>query len=169
MFLSTDDDTQRESDWYEIEQVNKLNQLDILSIDISQDVNNTGPEALPVSVCNCFLLFDSVLHVLLVVFYPSFYVVLKNWNRSASGPVFTSCEMVYIRRLLVDTLKGTFCTSASYGLCALILSFWVRLPTPVPLFFFFFFLTDLHDSRIGHIFRSENPEFRINPEKSNPW
>jgi len=57
MFLSTDDDTQRESDWYEIEQVNKLNQLDILSIDISQDVNNTGPEALPVSVCNCFLYF----------------------------------------------------------------------------------------------------------------
>jgi len=24
---------------------------------ISQDVNNTGPEALPVSVCNCFLYF----------------------------------------------------------------------------------------------------------------
>jgi len=22
-----------------------------------QDVNNTGPEALPVSVCNCFLYF----------------------------------------------------------------------------------------------------------------
>jgi len=56
---------------------------------------NTGPETLPVSVCNCFLyftckenilkmfayLFDSVVYVLLVVFYPSFYVVLKNWNR----------------------------------------------------------------------------------------
>jgi len=24
---------------------------------ISQDVNNTGPETLPVSVCNCFLYF----------------------------------------------------------------------------------------------------------------
>jgi len=24
---------------------------------ISQDVNNTGPETLHVSVCNCFLLF----------------------------------------------------------------------------------------------------------------
>jgi len=46
-------------------------------------------------------LFDSVLYVLLVVFYPSFYVVLKNWNRKCfwtirSGPVlFTSCKMVY--------------------------------------------------------------------------
>jgi len=51
-----------------------------------QDVNNTGPETLPVSVCNYFLyftckenilqifvyLFDSVLYVLLVEFYPSF-------------------------------------------------------------------------------------------------
>jgi len=26
-------------------------------------------------------LFDSVLNVRLVVFYPSFYVVLQNWNR----------------------------------------------------------------------------------------
>jgi len=32
----------------------------------------------------------------LVVFYPSFYVVLKTETGSASGPVlFTSCEMVY--------------------------------------------------------------------------
>jgi len=33
----------------------------------------------------------------LVVFYSSFYVVLKTETGSASGPVlFTSCEMVYI-------------------------------------------------------------------------
>jgi len=43
-----------------------------------------------------FELFDSVLNVLLVVFYPSLYVVLKTKTGSASGPVlFTSCEMVY--------------------------------------------------------------------------
>jgi len=75
-----------------------------------QDVNNTGPETLPVSVYNCFLYFtckenilkmsvqhsDSILYVLLVVFYPSFYVVLKKLKQgSASGPVlFTSCKMV---------------------------------------------------------------------------
>jgi len=44
-------------------------------------------------------LFDSVLYVLLVVFYPSFYVGLvlkKTETGSASGPVlFTSCKMVY--------------------------------------------------------------------------
>jgi len=75
-----------------------------------QDVNNTGPETLPVSVYNCFLYFtckenilkmfvqhfDSVLYVLLVVFYPSFYVVLKKTETGrASGPVlFISCKMV---------------------------------------------------------------------------
>jgi len=30
---------------------------DVKTQTISQDVNNTGPEALPVSVCNCFLYF----------------------------------------------------------------------------------------------------------------
>jgi len=43
-------------------------------------------------------LFDSVLYVLLVVFYPSFYVVLKKTETgSASGPVnvATDCKQYY--------------------------------------------------------------------------
>jgi len=72
-----------------------------------QDVNNTGPETLPVSVCNCFLyftskeLFDSVLYILLVVFYPSFYVVL-NWNRKCFWTSF-----VYILQ------NGLYCRQSS--------------------------------------------------------
>jgi len=58
-------------------------------------------------------------------------------------------------------------TSVSYGLCPHILSFSLRLPTPVPLFFFLFLqICMIH---VVHIFRSENPAFRINPEKSHPW
>jgi len=38
----------------------------------------------------------------LVVFYPSFYVVLKNWNRKCFWTVFTSCEMVYYGYLCIQ-------------------------------------------------------------------
>jgi len=84
---------------------------------ILQDVNNTGPETLPVSVCNCFLYFtckeknlkdvcltfDSVLYVLLVVFYPSFYVVL---NRKCfwASVVYIFVKWSYIGLLYNQTI-----------------------------------------------------------------
>jgi len=60
-----------------------------------QDVNNTGPETLPVSVCNCFLYFTCEEKIFWFSCICSVGFILsqllcsvKNWNRKClSGPV----------------------------------------------------------------------------------